>query len=48
VGGGEKELLEKLGNHDLCPCGRVVGSRTVAVTAAAFDGSRRSDYYREP
>jgi len=21
VRGGEKELLEKLGNNDLCPCG---------------------------
>ena len=45
---GEVELLERLGNNDLCPCGsgRTL-SRTAAATAAAFDGAGRHDYYRD-
>jgi hypothetical protein len=41
VRGGEKELLEKLGNDDLCPCVGAAGSRVAVETAAAFDGSGR-------
>jgi hypothetical protein len=46
--GGEKELLERLGNNDPCPCGfRTPLSSAAAVTAVAFDGSGRADYSRE-
>jgi hypothetical protein len=46
--GGDKELVEKLGNNDLCPCGlRPALSSAAAATAAAFVGAGRDYYFRE-
>jgi hypothetical protein len=39
----DKELVEKVGRNDLCPCGS--GSRSVAAARAAFDGVNRHHYF---
>src|SRR5262249_36255819 len=41
---GDKELTEKLGRNDLCPCGSGKRFKNAAATAAGFDGANR-DYY---
>jgi hypothetical protein len=43
----EVELVEWLGNNDLCPTGPGALSRTAAATAVAFDGVGRDYYVRE-
>jgi hypothetical protein len=44
---GEVELVERLGNNDLCPCAPRGASRTAVATPAAFDGAGRAYYERE-
>jgi hypothetical protein len=48
VRGGKKELLEKLGNADLCPCGSGRRFRRCCRNSGRFDDTLRQDYYREP
>jgi hypothetical protein len=48
VKGGEVELVERLGNNDLCPCGS--GRRFQAVLPQQwplFDGAGRDYYIRD-
>jgi hypothetical protein len=40
---GDKELLEKLGRNDPCPCGSL--RNTAACAPAAFDGSDRHYFF---
>ena len=47
IRGGEKELLERLGNDDLCPRLGAALSSAAAGTPAVFDGAGRADYYRD-
>ncbi len=42
---GDKELREKLGRRDLCPCGSGQFSNNAACAAAAFDGVNRDEYF---
>jgi hypothetical protein len=45
---GDKELIEKLGRNDPCPCG--VGtplSSGAACEVVDFDGAPRNEYFRD-
>ena len=42
---GDKQLEEKLGRNDPCPCGSGLNSSDVVSNRAAFDGSNRDDYF---
>ena len=45
---GDKELIEKLGRNDPCPCGSARRFQAVLYgTVVAFDGAARNDYFRE-
>jgi hypothetical protein len=47
VVGGAKELVEKLGRNDPCPCGSTrLFSSTAACATVAFDGVNRHHYRR--
>ncbi|MBO0861643.1 MAG: SEC-C domain-containing protein [Chloracidobacterium sp.] len=41
---GDKELTEKLGRNDRCPCGSGRRFQECCLKSGRFDGSRR-DYY---
>jgi uncharacterized protein YecA (UPF0149 family) len=41
---GEKELLEKLGRNDLCPCGSAKRFKRCCMKSGGYDGSVK-DYY---
>ncbi len=44
---GDKELVEKLGRNDRCPCDSGKSFQTVLpVEGSVFDGSLRHDYWR--
>lgn len=47
IRGGEVELVERLGDNDLCHVARRSASRTAAAIAAAFDGAERAHYERK-
>jgi hypothetical protein len=47
VHGGEKELIEKLGNNDPCPCESGRRFKNCCRNTAAFDGAMGDHYYRE-
>ena len=42
---GDKELIERLGRNDPCPCGSELRFQTVLHEVRRLDGSER-DYYR--
>jgi uncharacterized protein YecA (UPF0149 family) len=41
---GDKELLEKLGRNDLCPCGSAKKFKKCCMKSGQYDGSKK-DYY---
>jgi uncharacterized protein YecA (UPF0149 family) len=41
---GNKELLEKLGRNDLCPCGSLQKFKNCCMKSGQYDGSKK-DYY---
>jgi uncharacterized protein YchJ len=41
---GDKELLEKLGRNDLCPCGSGKRFKKCCMKSGQYDGSKK-DYY---
>lgn len=43
---GEKELIEKLGRNDLCPCGSMKRFKCCCISTGFFDGSNRHHYER--
>ena len=47
VRGGEKELFEKLGDNDLCPCGSGRRFKKCCRSSGRFDGVMGDHYYRE-
>jgi len=47
VRGGDKELLEKLGDNDLCPCGSGRRFKKCCRSSGRFDGVMGDHYYRE-
>ena len=40
-----KELLEKLGRDDLCPCGSGKPFKRCCLRTGAFDGVERQQYF---
>ena len=44
---GNKELSEKLGRNDLCPCGQDTGFKNCCMRSGRFDGSERKHYFRD-
>jgi uncharacterized protein YecA (UPF0149 family) len=40
-----KELLEKLGRNDLCPCGSGKRFKRCCLGAGTFDGVEREQYF---
>ncbi|MEM8638226.1 MAG: SEC-C metal-binding domain-containing protein [Cyanobacteria bacterium P01_G01_bin.54] len=42
---GNKELQEKLGNNDLCPCGSGRRFKRCCRNSGRYDGSLRSYYF---
>jgi uncharacterized protein YecA (UPF0149 family) len=42
---GEKELLEKLGRNDPCPCGSGRLFKKCCMTSGLYDGSPRDHYF---
>lgn len=44
MNGGDKELLEKLGRNDPCPCGPPVGFKNCCLQTSEFDGSDRHHF----
>jgi hypothetical protein len=43
---GDKELLEKLGRNDLCPCGSGRRFKKCCRDDGNFDGTERSQYFQ--
>jgi len=43
---GDKELAEKLGRNDLCPCGSGKRFKKCCRNPAAFDGVNRHHYFQ--
>ena len=41
----DKELTEKLGRNDLCPCGSRRKFKNCCLKTARFDGSQRHHYF---
>lgn len=41
---GDKELLEKLGRNDLCPCDSSKKFKNCCMKSGQYDGSQK-DYY---
>ncbi|NJK63326.1 MAG: nucleic acid-binding protein [Synechococcaceae cyanobacterium SM2_3_1] len=44
---GHKELSEKLGRRDRCPCGSGRKFKACCLRSGRFDGSNRNHYLRE-
>ncbi|ABW25457.1 SEC-C metal-binding domain-containing protein [Acaryochloris marina] len=44
---GQKELQEKLGRKDPCPCGSGRKFKHCCMQSGRFDGSLRDYYFRE-
>ncbi|MEM9216364.1 MAG: SEC-C metal-binding domain-containing protein [Cyanobacteria bacterium P01_F01_bin.150] len=44
---GHKELFEKLGRNDLCPCGSGRRFKRCCMKSGIYDGSRKNYYFRE-
>ncbi|HZU29759.1 MAG TPA: SEC-C metal-binding domain-containing protein [Candidatus Angelobacter sp.] len=44
--GGSKELIEKLGRNDLCPCGSGRKFKKCCLGSKRYDGSNRSYFSR--
>ena len=42
---GEKELTEKLGRNDLCPCGSGRRFKKCCLKSGRYDGSLRAYYF---
>jgi hypothetical protein len=42
---GDKELIERLGRNDPCPCGSGRAFKRCCMPSGRFDGTPR-DYYR--
>lgn len=42
---GRKELREKLGRKDLCPCGSGKRFKKCCLQSAVFDGVNRDHYF---
>lgn len=42
---GDKELSEKLGRKDLCPCGSNRRYKNCCLKSKRYDGSRRDHYF---
>ncbi len=42
---GDKELQEKLGRNDLCPCGSYRKFKRCCLSTKRFDGALRDDYF---
>jgi uncharacterized protein YecA (UPF0149 family) len=42
---GEKELSEKLGRNDLCPCGSNRKFKNCCMPTRRYDGSLRNHYF---
>jgi hypothetical protein len=43
---GSKELIEKLGRNDLCPCGECAGAfKRCCLSSGRYDGSIRNHYF---
>jgi uncharacterized protein YchJ len=42
---GDKELLEKLGRNDLCPCGSSKKFKKCCMTSGTYDGSQKEYYF---
>jgi hypothetical protein len=43
---GEKELTEKLGRRDLCPCGSGRRFKTCCLESGRYDGSLRGHFFQ--
>jgi len=43
--GGDKDLQEKLGRNDLCPCGSRRKFKNCCLEDGVFDGSLRDHYF---
>jgi uncharacterized protein YecA (UPF0149 family) len=42
---GNKELIEKLGRNDLCPCGSGRRFKKCCLRSGSYDGSHRGHYF---
>ncbi len=42
---GNKELIEKLGRNDLCPCGSGRRFKKCCLRGGSYDGSQREHYF---
>lgn len=42
---GHKELTEKLGRNDLCPCGSARKFKNCCMRANRYEGSSRDHYF---
>ncbi len=42
---GNKELTEKLGRNDLCPCGLKKKFKNCCMRTKRYDGSERDHYF---
>ncbi|MDQ6630154.1 MAG: SEC-C metal-binding domain-containing protein [Verrucomicrobiota bacterium] len=42
---GNKELYEKLGRNDLCPCGSQVSFKNCCMQSGNYDGSLRNYFF---
>jgi len=42
---GDKELIEKLGRNDLCPCGAWKKFKNCCLKTGRFDGSQSHHYF---
>ncbi len=42
---GQKELTEKLGRNDLCPCGSVRKFKNCCMRSSRYEGSSRDHYF---
>lgn len=42
---GDKELTEKLGRNDLCPCGSQRRFKNCCMGSKRYDGSSRDHYF---
>ena len=43
---GDKELVEKLGRNDPCPCGSTKRFKKCCLKSGRYDGANKQDYWR--
>ncbi|HVN88373.1 MAG TPA: SEC-C metal-binding domain-containing protein [Candidatus Binataceae bacterium] len=42
---GDKQLVEKLGRNDLCPCGSTRRFKACCLKSGLYDGAIRNHYF---